>query len=64
MCVGEKRKLKIPAKLGYGEQGSPPKIPGNTVSDFSCLSRRFSYSIMYVIHDTTLLSFSYALLIS
>lgn len=29
MCVGEKRKLKIPAKLGYGEQGSPPTIPGN-----------------------------------
>jgi len=29
MCLGEKRKLKIPAKLGYGEQGSPPTIPGN-----------------------------------
>ncbi|PON75070.1 Peptidyl-prolyl cis-trans isomerase, FKBP-type [Parasponia andersonii] len=28
ICVGEKRKLKIPAKLGYGEQGSPPTIPG------------------------------------
>ncbi|MCL7038587.1 hypothetical protein MKW94_006592 [Papaver nudicaule] len=27
MCVGEKRKLKIPAKLGYGAQGSPPTIP-------------------------------------
>jgi len=30
MCVGEKRKLKIPAKLGYGEQGSPPTIPGKS----------------------------------
>jgi hypothetical protein len=28
MCIGEKRKLKIPAKLGYGPQGSPPTIPG------------------------------------
>ncbi|XP_042471936.1 peptidyl-prolyl cis-trans isomerase FKBP15-1-like [Zingiber officinale] len=28
MCVGEKRKLKIPAKLAYGAEGSPPKIPG------------------------------------
>jgi hypothetical protein len=28
MCVGEKRKLKIPSKLGYGESGSPPTIPG------------------------------------
>jgi hypothetical protein len=31
-CVGEKRKLKIPAKLGYGDQGSPPTIPGNIFS--------------------------------
>jgi FKBP-type peptidyl-prolyl cis-trans isomerase len=28
MCVGEKRKLKIPSKLGYGDSGSPPTIPG------------------------------------
>ncbi|GJU75231.1 peptidyl-prolyl cis-trans isomerase, FKBP-type protein [Tanacetum coccineum] len=28
MCVGEKCKLKIPSKMGYGELGSPPKIPG------------------------------------
>ncbi|KAK3029398.1 hypothetical protein RJ639_039742 [Escallonia herrerae] len=34
MCVGEKRKLKIPAKLGYGAQGSPPTIPGNIYSRF------------------------------
>ncbi|GMH02468.1 hypothetical protein Nepgr_004307 [Nepenthes gracilis] len=34
MCVGEKRKLKIPAKLGYGDQGSPPKIPGGATLIF------------------------------
>uniref|UniRef100_A0A7C9CPU5 peptidylprolyl isomerase n=2 Tax=Opuntia streptacantha TaxID=393608 RepID=A0A7C9CPU5_OPUST len=34
MCVGEKRKLKIPAKLGYGDQGSPPKIPGGATLVF------------------------------
>ena len=29
MCsIGEKRRLKIPASLGYGESGSPPTIPG------------------------------------
>jgi FK506-binding protein 2 len=28
MCVGEKRKLKIPSDMGYGASGSPPKIPG------------------------------------
>eukprot|EP00252_Welwitschia_mirabilis_P003082 TRINITY_DN13157_c0_g1_i1.p1 TRINITY_DN13157_c0_g1~~TRINITY_DN13157_c0_g1_i1.p1 ORF type:complete len:153 (-),score=28.16 TRINITY_DN13157_c0_g1_i1:504-962(-) len=33
-CVGEKRKLKIPSKLGYGEQGSPPKIPGGAMLIF------------------------------
>lgn len=34
MCVGEKRKLKIPAKLAYGAQGSPPKIPGGATLIF------------------------------
>ncbi|KAH7576405.1 hypothetical protein ACOSP7_003333 [Xanthoceras sorbifolium] len=34
MCVGEKRKLKIPAKLGYGEQGAPPTIPGGATLIF------------------------------
>jgi len=37
MCVGEKRKLKIPAKMGYGERGSPPKIPGMADHLFACL---------------------------
>ncbi|XP_020088957.1 peptidyl-prolyl cis-trans isomerase FKBP15-1 [Ananas comosus] len=34
MCIGEKRKLKIPAKLGYGTQGSPPSIPGGATLIF------------------------------
>ncbi|XP_016198198.1 FK506-binding protein 2 [Arachis ipaensis] len=34
MCLGEKRKLKIPASLGYGEQGSPPTIPGGATLIF------------------------------
>ncbi|KAH0470628.1 hypothetical protein IEQ34_000351 [Dendrobium chrysotoxum] len=34
MCVGEKRKLKIPSKLGYAAQGSPPKIPGGATLIF------------------------------
>jgi len=27
MCVGEKRKLTIPASLGYGDRGAGEKIP-------------------------------------
>uniref|UniRef100_K3WIA7 peptidylprolyl isomerase n=1 Tax=Globisporangium ultimum (strain ATCC 200006 / CBS 805.95 / DAOM BR144) TaxID=431595 RepID=K3WIA7_GLOUD len=31
---GEKRKLTIPSGLGYGDHGSPPKIPGKATLVF------------------------------
>jgi FK506-binding protein 2 len=34
MCVGEKRKLKIPPHMGYGDSGSPPTIPGKATLIF------------------------------
>merc|ERR1719391_666842 len=34
MCIGEVRKLTIPSGLGYGDRGSPPKIPGGATLVF------------------------------
>eukprot|EP00483_Globobulimina_turgida_P002665 UN02670 len=34
MCAGEIRKLTIPSDMGYGDKGSPPKIPGGATLVF------------------------------
>lgn len=34
MVVGDKWEMYIPSELGYGDQGSPPKIPGGSVLVF------------------------------
>lgn len=34
MCIGEQRKLTIPASLGYGERGAGQKIPGGATLVF------------------------------
>uniref|UniRef100_A0A7S4KJX9 peptidylprolyl isomerase n=1 Tax=Paramoeba aestuarina TaxID=180227 RepID=A0A7S4KJX9_9EUKA len=40
MCVGEKRRLKIPPELGYGDRGSGDKIKGGEtlIFEVECLN--------------------------
>ncbi|XP_045167405.1 peptidyl-prolyl cis-trans isomerase FKBP2-like [Mercenaria mercenaria] len=34
MCEGEERKLVVPAEMGYGARGAPPKIPADAALVF------------------------------
>eukprot|EP00047_Mylnosiga_fluctuans_P009954 m.13873 g.13873 ORF g.13873 m.13873 type:complete len:109 (-) comp2877_c0_seq2:112-438(-) len=34
MCIGEIRKLVVPADLAYGDRGAPPKIPSGATLVF------------------------------
>jgi len=34
ICVGEKRRLVVPPKYGYGEAGNPPTVPGGATLVF------------------------------
>jgi len=34
MCIGMKRVVVIPSSLGYGDNGSPPLIPGGATLNF------------------------------
>ena len=35
MCLGETRTLTVPPQLGYGENGYPGIIPGNSILHFT-----------------------------
>ena len=34
MKIGERRRVRVPSQLGYGEAGSPPRIPANATLYF------------------------------
>ncbi len=46
--VGEKRKLKIPPHLGYGDSGAPPTIPGGATLVFDTVRAwQLTYSLAW-----------------
>ena len=40
MRVGEKVKLTVPSKMGYGKRGSPPEIPPDATLLFDVTLKR------------------------